>query len=73
MRNTIVTWYELANECAAKLPQISDETVAAHVAAFFKTGALVGFSVAINPFAAMAVGFLGLPGAALVVALKLLM
>ena len=36
-------------------------------------GALVGFSVAINPFTAMAVGFLGLPGAALVVALKLLM
>lgn len=42
--NTIVTWYELANECANKLPQISDETVAAHVADFFKTGALVGFS-----------------------------
>ena len=36
-------------------------------------GALAGFSVAINPFTAMAVGFLGLPGAALVVALKLLM
>ena len=36
-------------------------------------GALVGFSVAINPFTAMSVGFLGLPGAALVVALKLLM
>ena len=36
-------------------------------------GALVGFSVEINPFTAMAVGFLGLPGAALVVALKLLM
>ena len=36
-------------------------------------GALVGFSVAINPFTAMAVGFLGLPGAALVVALQLLM
>ena len=31
-------------------------------------GALAGFSVAINPFTAMAVGFLGLPGAALVVA-----
>ena len=36
-------------------------------------GALVGFSVAINPFTAMSVGFLGLPGAALVVALRLLM
>ena len=36
-------------------------------------GALAGFSVAINPFTAMAVGFLGLPGAALVVALRLLM
>ncbi len=35
-------------------------------------GALVGFSVAVNPFTAMAVGFLGLPGAALVVALQLL-
>ena len=36
-------------------------------------GTLVGFSVEINPFTAMAVGFLGLPGAALVVALQLLM
>ena len=36
-------------------------------------GALVGFTVEINPFTAMAVGFLGLPGAALVVALRLLM
>ena len=36
-------------------------------------GGLLGFSVEINPFTAMAVGFLGLPGAALVVALKLLM
>ena len=36
-------------------------------------GALVGFSVEINPFTAMAVGFLGLPGAAMVVALQLLM
>ena len=36
-------------------------------------GALAGFSVAINPFTAMAVGFLGLPGAALVVALQLLL
>ena len=36
-------------------------------------GALVGFSVEINPFTALAVGFLGLPGAALVVALQLLL
>jgi len=36
-------------------------------------GSLVGFSVEINPFTAMAVGFLGLPGTVLVVALKLLM
>lgn len=36
-------------------------------------GSLVGFSVEINPFTAMAVGFLGLPGAALVVALRLLL
>ena len=36
-------------------------------------GGLLGFSVEINPFTAMAVGFLGLPGAALVVALQLLM
>ena len=36
-------------------------------------GGLLGFSVEINPFTAMAVGFLGLPGAVLVVALKLLM
>ena len=35
-------------------------------------GALVGFSVAINPFTAMAVGFLGLPGAALIVALQMM-
>ena len=35
-------------------------------------GGLAGFSVQINPFTAMAVGFLGLPGAALVVALQLL-
>ncbi len=35
-------------------------------------GGLLGFHVAINPFTAMAVGFLGLPGAALVVALQLL-
>ena len=36
-------------------------------------GALAGFHVEINPFTAMAVGFLGLPGAALVAALQLLM
>ena len=36
-------------------------------------GAPLGFGVEINPFTAMAVGFLGLPGAALVVALQLLM
>ena len=36
-------------------------------------GSLVDFSVAINPFTAMAVGFLGLPGAALIVALRLLL
>ena len=36
-------------------------------------GALAGFSVEINPFTAMAVGFLGLPGAGLVIALQLLM
>ena len=35
-------------------------------------GNAFGFSVAVNPFTAMAVGFLGLPGAALVVALQLL-
>ena len=36
-------------------------------------GAPLSFSVAVNPFTAMAVGFLGFPGAALVVALKLLL
>ena len=36
-------------------------------------GSLIGLSVAINPFTALAVGFLGLPGAALVVALQLLL
>ena len=36
-------------------------------------GGMVGFHVQINPFTAMAVGFLGLPGAALVVALQLLL
>lgn len=35
-------------------------------------GALFGFSVSVNPFTAMAVGFLGLPGAILVVILQLL-
>lgn len=36
-------------------------------------GGLLGFSVEINPFTAMAVGFLGLPGAAMVIALQLLL
>ena len=36
-------------------------------------GALFDFSVSVNPFTAMAVGFLGLPGAALVIALQLLL
>ena len=36
-------------------------------------GALFGFSVSVNPFTAMAVGFLGLPGAVLVVLLQLLL
>ena len=36
-------------------------------------GGLMGFGVEINPFTAMAVGFLGLPGAALGVALQLLL
>lgn len=36
-------------------------------------GALFGFSVSVNPFTAMAVGFLGLPGAVLVVILQLLL
>lgn len=36
-------------------------------------GALFGFSVSVNPFTAMAVGFLGLPGAILVVLLQLLL
>ena len=36
-------------------------------------GGLMGFNVEINPFTAMAVGFLGLPGVALVVALELLL
>ena len=36
-------------------------------------GSAFGFSVAVNPFTAMAVGFLGLPGAALVIALNFLL
>ena len=36
-------------------------------------GALFGFSVSVNPFTAMAVGFLGLPGAVLIVVLQLLL
>lgn len=36
-------------------------------------GALIGFSVAVNPFTALAVGFLGLPGAVMVVALQFLL
>ena len=36
-------------------------------------GSLFGFAVNVNPFTAMAVGFLGLPGALLVILLQLLM
>ena len=36
-------------------------------------GGMVGFSIALNPFTAMAVGFLGLPGVGLLVALNLLL
>lgn len=36
-------------------------------------GALVGLHVEINPFTALAVGFLGLPGAVLVVLMNLLL
>ena len=36
-------------------------------------GGLFGFSVNINPFTAMAVGFLGLPGAVLVIVLQLIL
>lgn len=36
-------------------------------------GSVFGFQLAVNPFTAMAVGFLGLPGAALIVALQLLL
>ena len=35
-------------------------------------GALLGFQVNVNPFTAMAVGFMGLPGAVLVIVLQLL-
>ena len=36
-------------------------------------GGLFGFSVAVNPFTALAVGFLGFPGAILVIVLQLLL
>lgn len=36
-------------------------------------GSLFGFGVHVNPFTAMAVGFLGIPGAALVIVLQLLL
>ena len=36
-------------------------------------GGLVGLHVAVNPFTALAVGFLGLPGAVLVIALNILL
>lgn len=36
-------------------------------------GSLFDFSVNVNPFTAMAVGFLGLPGAIMVIALQLLL
>ena len=36
-------------------------------------GSLVDFSVAVNPFTAMTVGFLGLPGALLILALQFLL
>ena len=36
-------------------------------------GGLLGFSISINPFTAMAVGFLGLPGAVLLIVLQLLL
>lgn len=36
-------------------------------------GTVLGFSVNINPFTAMAVGFLGLPGAVLVIVLQLIL
>lgn len=36
-------------------------------------GALFSFSVSVNPFTAMAVGFLGFPGAVLIILLQALM
>ena len=36
-------------------------------------GGMFGFSVAVNPFTALAVGFLGLPGAVLVIVLSFLL
>ncbi|NLD58355.1 MAG: pro-sigmaK processing inhibitor BofA [Clostridiales bacterium] len=36
-------------------------------------GGMFGFSVAVNPFTALAVGFLGLPGAVLVILLNFLL
>lgn len=36
-------------------------------------GGIFGFSVAVNPFTALAVGFLGLPGAVMLVVLQLLL
>ena len=36
-------------------------------------GSIFDFSVAVNPFTAMAVGFLGLPGAVLIIVLQLLL
>ena len=36
-------------------------------------GAAFGFSVAVNPFTALAVGFLGMPGAVMLVLLQLLL
>lgn len=36
-------------------------------------GGLFGFSVAVNPFTALAVGFLGFPGAILIIVLQLLL
>ena len=36
-------------------------------------GGLLGLHVAVNPFTALAVGFLGLPGAVLVILLNILL
>lgn len=46
---------------------------AATLMAVNAVGSLIDFSVAVNPFTAMGVGFLGVPGVALVVALQLLL